>query len=144
MSMLSLFLESSNSPAMMLHSMNVVTACVKYLNPNQTPVLIGDQPLFVLMNRIQYSLLEEHGEDKFVVMIGGLHIKPAALRMAGHWLEGSGGRGKLKAWDAWTAFPETTDAFAVISEGNLDSVMDNVEKFVIILYDRSCEKNTGE
>ncbi|KAJ8888479.1 hypothetical protein PR048_007970 [Dryococelus australis] len=67
MSMLPLFLESSNSPPMMLHSMNVDTECVKYLNPNQTPVLV----------------------DKFGVMVGGLHIAEAALRMAGHLLEGS-------------------------------------------------------
>ena len=31
-----------------------------------------------------------YGEDKFVMLMGGLHIEMAALRLVGHWLEGSG------------------------------------------------------
>ncbi|KAJ8892895.1 hypothetical protein PR048_005476 [Dryococelus australis] len=89
MLMLPLFLESSNSPAMMLHSVNVVTECVKYLDPNQTSVLVGDQPPFTLMKQIQYYLREEHGEDKFVEMMGELHIEKATLRKAERWLEGN-------------------------------------------------------
>ncbi|KAJ8890089.1 hypothetical protein PR048_009596 [Dryococelus australis] len=60
------------------------------LSSQQTLVLVSDQPLFALMKQIQYSLSKEHGEDKFVMMIGGLHIEQADLRMAGHCLEGSG------------------------------------------------------
>ena len=31
-----------------------------------------------------------YGEDKFVVMFGGLHIETATLRTLGDWLQGSG------------------------------------------------------
>ena len=31
-----------------------------------------------------------NGEDKFVVMFGGLHIEIAALRKLGDWLQGNG------------------------------------------------------
>ena len=50
---------------------------VQHLNPRQTPVVTFDQP-------------QETGEDKVVVMFGGLHIKMAALKTLGNWMDGSG------------------------------------------------------
>ena len=39
-----------------------------------------DQPLFALAKQIQWQYLESYGEDKFVVMFGGLHVERAALK----------------------------------------------------------------
>ena len=88
--MMPLFRHSANTVAMIRHSMTVVQAAVQTLNPNQVPVVTFDQPLYALAKQIQWHWPEKFGEDKFFVMMGGLHIEMAALRMLGHWLDGSG------------------------------------------------------
>ena len=70
--------------------MDVVQNAVDHLNPGQTPVLTVDQPLFALAKQIQWKWPEKYGEDKLVVMFGGLHIEMASLKLLGNWLEGSG------------------------------------------------------
>lgn len=47
-SLLPLFHESSKSPAMMKHAMDLVMQAVKFLNPGQIPVITADQPLFAI------------------------------------------------------------------------------------------------
>jgi hypothetical protein len=46
-----------------------------FLNPRQTPVMACDQPLLVFAKQIQWEWPEIYGEDRFVVMFGGLHIE---------------------------------------------------------------------
>ena len=65
----------SKSVAMTRHSMGVVKKAVEVLNPGQTPVIACDQPLFMIAKQIQWMWTEQYGEDSFVVMLGGLHIK---------------------------------------------------------------------
>jgi hypothetical protein len=89
-SLLPLFQEEAKSVATILHAMNAVKRTVQFLNPGQTPVLACDQPLYALAKKIQWQWPEKHGEQKLVVMLGGLHIEMAALRALGDWLEGSG------------------------------------------------------
>ena len=55
----------------------------------QTPVLTFDQLLYALAKQIQWKWPEKYGEDKFVLMLGGLHIEMAALKTIGDWLQGS-------------------------------------------------------
>ena len=76
--------------AMIRHSMDVVRSAVEHLNAGQTPVLTFDQPLYALAKQIQWKWPEKYGEDKFVLMLGGLHIEMAALKTIGDWLQGSG------------------------------------------------------
>lgn len=85
-----LFLECAHSVTMIQHSMNVVKAAVEYLNPGQTPVLAMDQPLFAIAKTIQWNFPATHGEDKYLIMFGGLHIEIAAFKIIGDWLDGSG------------------------------------------------------
>lgn len=85
-----IFTDQAHTTAMMLHSMNVVKDAITYLNPEQVPVMVVDQPLYALCKQIQYLLPETHGKDKFLIFLGGLHIEMAAFRAAGHWLDGSG------------------------------------------------------
>ena len=88
--LLPLFHESAHTVAMIRHSMDVVKSAVVHLNAGQTPVLTFDQPLFTLAKQIQWKWPEKYGEEKFVVMFGGLHIEMAALKTVGDWLESSG------------------------------------------------------
>ena len=60
------------------------------VNPGQTPVVTLDQPLFALAKQIQWKWPEKYGEDKMVLMFGGLHIEIAVLKTLGDWLRGSG------------------------------------------------------
>ena len=75
---------------MIRHSMDVVKSAVVHLNAGQTPVLTFDQPLFTLAKQIQWKWPDKYGEEKFVVMFGGLHIEMTALKTIGDWLESSG------------------------------------------------------
>ncbi len=88
--LLPLFQESAHTVAMIRHSMDMVRRAVEHLNAGQTPVLTFDQPLFALAKQIQWQWPEKYGEEKIVVMFGGLHIEMAALKTVGDWLEGSG------------------------------------------------------
>ena len=87
---LPLFKDYANSAAMIKHCMTVVHSAVQKLNTSQVPVIAMDQPLFALAKQIQWQWPNSYGEDQFVIMMGGLHIEMAALRMLGHWLDGSG------------------------------------------------------
>ena len=69
--------------------MKMIRDTVAFLNPGQTPVIAADQPLYALLKQIQWEW-PEYGEDKFVIMSGGLHIEMAALKSLGTLLEDSG------------------------------------------------------
>ena len=75
---------------MIKHSFYVVKSAVEHLNPGQTLVLTFDQPLYAMAKQVQWKWPEDYGEDKFVIMFGGLHIEMAALKTIGDWLKGSG------------------------------------------------------
>lgn len=82
--------EAVHSTAMIRHSMDIIMNSVKHLNENQSPVIAFDQPLFAIAKQIQWKWPEIYGEDKLIIMFGGLPIKLAALKTIGDWLEGSG------------------------------------------------------
>lgn len=107
--LLPLFQECAHSVAMIRHSMDVVKSAVENLNPGQTPVVTFDQPLYALAKQIQWKWPEKYGEDKFVVMFGGLHIEMAALKAIGNWLQGSGWAQALVQAEIATA--GTADSF---------------------------------
>ena len=73
---------------MIKHSFNVIKCAVHHLNPEQIPVITFDQPLYALAKQIQWTWPDEYGEDKYVVMFGGLHIEMAVLKTLGDWLRG--------------------------------------------------------
>ena len=87
---LPLFTESSNSPAIIKHAMSVIGAAVKRLNPAQIPVITLDQPLYAIAKTIQWVFRDTHGEDKYVLRMGGLHVEKAALTLPGDLLSESG------------------------------------------------------
>ena len=81
--------------AIVKHSMDVVRKAAQHLNAGQTPVVTFDQPLYAIVKQIQWRWPEMYGEDKFVVMLGDLHIEMAALMTLGDGCKGMAG---LKLW----------------------------------------------
>ena len=79
---------------MVKHGMDVILQATKYVNPGQTPILTVDQPLFALAKKVQWAWPNVYGQDKYVVLMGGLHIEMALLSVIGNWLNGSG-------WKSW-------------------------------------------
>ena len=63
--------------------MDKIKDIVAFFNPGQVPVIAADQPIFAVAKQVQWHWPENYGEDKFVIMFGGLHIEMAALRSVG-------------------------------------------------------------
>ena len=75
---------------MIKHGMNVVRWSTEFLNPGQIPVIALDAPLYALAKFTQWKWPDTHGEEKFTVMFGGLHIEMAMWKTYGDHLQGSG------------------------------------------------------
>jgi hypothetical protein len=88
--LLPLFHEAAHSLSMIKHAMGIVKDTTFYLNPSQIPVITADQPLFALAKQVQWTFPDDLGEDKFVVLFGGLHLEMNSLQLLGDWLKGSG------------------------------------------------------
>ena len=71
---------------MIRHSITMIKTSVDMLNPSQTPVIAFDQALYTFAKQIQWNWPELYGEDKFVIMFGGLHIEMAVFKVLGEWL----------------------------------------------------------
>ena len=79
--LLPLFKEHANTPAMICHSMKVLKCTTEYLNPRQTPVLTVDQPLYALAKKIQWEIGGDLAEDRFVAMLAPFHTEDKALKV---------------------------------------------------------------
>ena len=88
--LLPLFYEKAATPAMVKHGMDVLRQAITFLNPNQVPVITVDQPLFALAKLVQWKWPVSHGEQTYVVMLGGLHIEMALWSTLGDLLDKSG------------------------------------------------------
>ena len=75
---------------MLKHTMDIVLSTVNYLNPGQIPVIVGDQPIYALLKKIQWKMPSAYGEDKIVVWPGGLHQEMALWTLLGDILDGIG------------------------------------------------------
>ena len=88
--LLPLFQDNAHSPAMVKHGMDIIKQVTEHINPGQTPILTVDQPVYALAKKIQWTWPTVYGEDRYVVLMGGLHIEMNVLSLLGDWLEGSG------------------------------------------------------
>ena len=88
--LLRLFKEHANTPAMLCHSIKVLKCTTGYPNPGTTPVLTVDQPLYALAKKIQWEIGGDLSEDRFVVMLAPFQTEDKALKVVGQWLEESG------------------------------------------------------
>ena len=76
-SLLPLFAEAAHSIATIKHAITVVMKAVEHLNPGQAAVIAFDQPLYAFAKQIKWRFPDMMGEDKLIVMLGGLHIELA-------------------------------------------------------------------
>ena len=95
---------------MIMHGMNVQRDAIEFLNPGQIPVMAVDQPIFALAKYVQWKFPATHGEDRFVVMLGGLHTEMALWSTLGDLLAGSG----------WTTLLSQAE---VVTSGVADSLL---------------------
>ena len=51
--LLPLLVDSINSPSMVCHCMEIINDLVEHLNPGQTSVITGDQPVYTLGKQVQ-------------------------------------------------------------------------------------------
>ena len=84
------FYEKADTPAMIRHSMNVIRSVTDFLSPGKIPVIACDCPLFSKAKYIQWAWPGTYGEDKIVMMFGGLHLEMAMWNMLGSYLTDSG------------------------------------------------------
>ncbi|CAB4002221.1 Hypothetical predicted protein [Paramuricea clavata] len=90
--------------------MNIIKKTTEHLHPGQVPVIAVDQPLFAVAKQIQWNWPQTHGEQNFVILLGGLHIEMVALKMLGDWLEDS--RWTSALVEAGIANPGMANSFA--------------------------------
>ena len=107
--MLPLFPDDSKSVGMIRHCLDVIRVAIQELNPRQIPVITLDQPLYSLAKKVQWHWPETHGEDQFVISLGGLHIEMCCLKMIGEWLQDNGWVEAIV--QAKVASPGTADSF---------------------------------
>ena len=88
--LLPLLPEQAHLVATMKHAMQKVKETASYLRPDQITVVTVDQPLFAVAKQIQWQWLETVGEDKFIVILDGLHIVMASFKTIGNLLKESG------------------------------------------------------
>ena len=105
-----LFTESSNIGAMIIHAMKLVAQTAQYLHPGQVPVITMDQPLYAIAKQIQWLKPNAFGLAKYVVIMGGLHIKMNVRKLLGDLLNGSG----------WTSILVQSE---VTSTGRADAIL---------------------
>ena len=74
-----------------IHGFDIIRMTAEFLNSGKTPVMMVDQPLYTLSKQIQWLFPAEYGEEEFVVLLGGLHLEKASLKLIGHLLRGTGG-----------------------------------------------------
>ena len=111
--MLPLFQDDSKSVAMIRHSMDVIKQAVQ-LNSSQVLVITSDQPLDAIAKSIQWNWQSEYGEDHVILILGGLHIEMAGLKVIGDWLEDYGWVEAIV--QAKIASTGTADSFVKVSQ----------------------------
>ena len=77
-SLLPLLRDQAHSIASVKHVMDKIKEIVAFLNPDQVPVIAADQPIYAVAKQVQWHWPEIYGEDKFIIMFGGLHIEMAS------------------------------------------------------------------
>ena len=105
-----LFTEVAHSAAMMAHAMNLSAKAIQHLHPGQIPVITMDQPLYSIAKQIQWTWPDTFGEDKYVVVMWGLHIEMNVMKLLGDILTGSG----------WTAILVQSE---VTTSGRADAIL---------------------
>ena len=112
-SLLPLLRDQAHSVATVRHVMQKVCDTVAHLNTGHVPAITEDQPIYAFAKQVRWQLPDKYGEDKYLVMCGGLHIEMAALRSLGFLFKDSGRTGALV--EAGVAYSGTVHLFLSVS-----------------------------
>ena len=112
-SLLPLLRDQAHSVATIRQVMDKVKGIVDHLNPGQIPIIAANQPIYAIAKHIQWHWPDRYGENKFIIMFGGLHIEMAAFKSIGTLLRDSGWTGALK--ESWIAASGTAESFLFAS-----------------------------
>ena len=89
-SLLPLFRQAAHTLAMVKHGIDIIKNVTVALNPEQMPILTVDQPLYAIAKQIQWKWSGIYGQNEYLIMMGGLHIEIAVLKVLVDWLKKSG------------------------------------------------------
>ena len=88
---LPLLLQQASNPETVAHVLKVAVAVIRHINPNQTPVVETDQPLYTVAKKLQWKFItSDFAEGKLLVSLGALHIEKMLWHASGIFHEGSG------------------------------------------------------
>ena len=87
---LPLFHEKAATTAMVKHAMDILLSIVEFCNPGQIPVMAIDLPIYAIGKQVQWVYPMLYGEDKFTLLLGGIHSEMASWSMIGRLLTDSG------------------------------------------------------
>ena len=116
-----------------------------------TDVLVIGIALFNQINPDELWLAFGTGSIRYIPIhevISGMNPRNCAVLPVFHAFTGCdtvssfGGRGKKTAWKIWQVFPDLTEALEHLlsMEDISDSVMSALERFVVLLYDRTSDQ----
>ncbi|KAJ1530222.1 hypothetical protein ONE63_005149 [Megalurothrips usitatus] len=88
--LLPLFPDDSTSPSMICHRLDIGQDITQHVNPGQTPVMCGDQPIYAMCKIVQWNWPDNYGEDKYFIMFGEFRIEQSFLKLIGHAMGGCG------------------------------------------------------
>lgn len=89
-SLMPLINEKVNTLKAQYHTMNIIKKTIEFTNEGQIPVDASDQPVYALSKEVQIGYNETFGTDKYVCMLGDLHMEHTALLVHGDLIRGSG------------------------------------------------------
>ena len=72
------------------HIMSIVQKAIKFLNSNQVPIDVSDQPVYALSKEVQIRYPETFGDERYITLLGDLHTEHTVLQMHGKLIKGSG------------------------------------------------------
>ena len=90
--MLPIFKDKANTALMIKHAMKLVKQGTSKLNPDQTPIITLDQPLYAIAKSMQWhpTTSKDFTEDNYVALMGPLHTEMLTEKLIGDWLRDSG------------------------------------------------------
>ena len=89
-SLLPLFHEKADTPEMVSKVLDLAVKGTSFVNPSLTAVVTFDQPLYVLVKKLEWLHLTPNTEGKAIIVLGGLYTQLDFQRTIGNLLKGSG------------------------------------------------------
>jgi len=89
-SLMPLISEKVNTLKSQYHCMSIIKKTSYHLNSKQVPIDTSDQPVFALSKEVQLRYPSTFGHDKYICLLGDLHLEHSLLLMHGSLIKGSG------------------------------------------------------